>query len=498
MDVRPPVGRRDRHCAVRRVLDGEAERVQRRARLRFGEVRAEQTAQSGMGERNAGRGARAGEYVANALRRLAARRLQDEADGAAQRPLREFRIQPLLKAQRGVRPQLERVRRPPRVDRVERRGLQQHIAGGCGHFGVRAAHHAREPYRALRIGDHQHRRTQHMLLPVEAREAFPLDGGADDDPRVPHGVHIEGVQRLPVLQHHIVGDVDDVVDGAMPRVLQPLPQPIGRRPDADASDERAGVARAQIRVGDLDAHRVPYRGARLRVVGGGLGDALAGARRGLMRDAQHGEAVPPIRRDLNLQRAAGRQNVGERRADRSVAVQHEDALVLVAQPQFALRADHARRLDAANDRRRQLHRLARLAVDEHRAEAGERDPLPCRDVRRAAHDDPPLAADVDVGQAQPVGVRVRPDVFDAPDDDVRPAAARAGIVGRLQPRDGEATGQFRRGRPQRNVFGEPGKGNSHCEGGDAPARRRWGIVYRASRLLGNGGASPGVNAISRR
>ena len=154
MDVRPPVGRRDRHCAVRRVLDREAERVQRRPRLRFGEVRAEQAAQPCVGERNAWRGARAGEHVANALRGLAARRLHNEADGAAQRPLRKFRIQPLLKAQRGVRPQLERVRRSPRVDRVERRGLQQHVAGGRGHFGVRAAHHAREPYRALRIGDH--------------------------------------------------------------------------------------------------------------------------------------------------------------------------------------------------------------------------------------------------------------------------------------------------------------------------------------------------------
>ena len=470
--VRSPVGRRDRHCAVRRVLDREAERIERVSDLRFGEVRPEQAAEARVGERNAGRGAFAGELVANALRGLAARRLQNEARGAAQRPLRQFRVQPLLEAQRGVRPQLERVRRPPRVDRVERRRLQQHVAGGLGHFGVRAAHHAGEPYRALRVGDHQHRRAQRVLLPVEARETLALGGGAHDDPPVVDFVQIEGVQRLPALQHYVVGDVHHVVDGAMPRVLQTLPQPVRRRPDAHASDQGAGVARAQRRVRYLYARRVRYGRARLGVIGGRLRDALAGDRRGLARDAQHGEAIAAVRRDLDLQRAAGRQNAGERRPHRALGAQNENALVLVAQPQFALRADHPGGLDAAYDRRRQLHRLARFAVGEDGADAGERDLLSGGEVRRAAHDRLRGVSGVHVREAQAVGVRMRADVRHQADDDVRPARAGAGVVGRLQPRDSEPAGQFVRGRPQRNALGEPRKRNSHAKG---RCSVRWGL-----------------------
>ena len=135
---------------------------------------------------------------------------------------------------------------------------------------------------------------------------------------------------------------------------------------------------------------------------------------------------PAVRRDLHLKRAGRREHVNEWRADRAVVRQHEDALVLVAQPEFALGADHARGLDAAYDRRGQLHRLAGPAVREHRAHPRERDLLPRRDVRRAADDGGRLAAHVDVGQAQPVSVGVRAHIEDMADDDLIPPPAGAG------------------------------------------------------------------------
>ena len=414
-----------------------------------------------MGERDTGRVAPAGEDVVDALCGLAARRLQDEARRAAYRPDSQFRVQPLLEAERGVRAQFQRVGGAPRVDGVERRGLQQHVPRGVRHLGVRAAHHTGEPYRTLGVRDHQHGRTQFVLLAVEAREAFAVPGGTDDDLRIPHLVEVERVQRLAVLQHDVVGHVHDVVDGAVARVLQPLAQPVRGRADPHTAHQRAGVARAEGGVGDLDADAVRYRAAVLVVSGRRLGYLFAGDGSRFVGDAEHGEAVAAVRGDFDLQRAGRREYVNEGSADRALIRQHEDALVLVAQPEFALGADHARGLDAAYDGCRQFHRLARLAAREHRAHPRERDLLPCGNVRRAADDGGRLAARVHVGQPEPVGVGVRVHVQDTADDDVVPSAAGAGVVRRLQSGHGKAVGQLCRRHPQRDVLGKPGKRDSH-------------------------------------
>ena len=65
-------------------------------------------------------------------------------------------------------------------------------------------------------------------------------------------VGIEGVQRLAQLEHHVVGDVDHVVQRPPARGDDPLGEPLGRRPDLDAADEPRGVACAQLGIVDLD------------------------------------------------------------------------------------------------------------------------------------------------------------------------------------------------------------------------------------------------------
>ena len=45
-------------------------------------------------------------------------------------------------------------------------------------------------------------------------------------------LEIERVHRLPELEHHVVGDVDDVVDRADAGSLEPLAQPAGDGADA--------------------------------------------------------------------------------------------------------------------------------------------------------------------------------------------------------------------------------------------------------------------------
>ena len=49
---------------------------------------------------------------------------------------------------------------------------------------------------------------------VDSGDRLAGPGAADDDAALAEGGQIEEVQRLTQLQHHVVGDIDDVVDGA--------------------------------------------------------------------------------------------------------------------------------------------------------------------------------------------------------------------------------------------------------------------------------------------
>ena len=79
-------------------------------------------------------------------------------------------------------------------------------------------------------------------------------------------------------------------------------------------------------------------------------------------------------------------DVGERRADRRVVGQHEDAFVVFGEAELALAEHHAGGLDAADLRRLEHRRLAAVAVAHVRADRREGDLLADGEVRRAADD----------------------------------------------------------------------------------------------------------------
>ena len=64
--------------------------------------------------------------------------------------------------------------------------------------------------------------------PSSVVSSLAFSGRPDDYCAVFARVEIEGVQRLAVLQHDIVGDVHDVVDGTLARPGQRVPQPLRR------------------------------------------------------------------------------------------------------------------------------------------------------------------------------------------------------------------------------------------------------------------------------
>ena len=106
---------------------------------------------------------------------------------------------------------------------------------------------------------------------VEGRHLLALGRGADDQLAARHLVEIERMQRLRGQQHHVVGDVDDVVDRSLPGRRQPRLQPDRRGANLDVGEDAGGEAWAEL--GDLDVDRGvvgrPRLARRLRVLGPG-------------------------------------------------------------------------------------------------------------------------------------------------------------------------------------------------------------------------------------
>ena len=75
----------------------------------------------------------------------------------------------------------------------------------------------------LGVRDHQHVRIERSLLAVERLHRFARPRSSHDDGRPGEPGEIEGVHRLPELEQHVVGDVDDVADRAECRTPSAAP-----------------------------------------------------------------------------------------------------------------------------------------------------------------------------------------------------------------------------------------------------------------------------------
>ena len=127
----------------------------------------------------------------------------------------------------------------------------------------------------------------------------PGRGAADDERPAGQPLEVERVHRLAELEHHVVGDVDDVVDRADAGGLEPLGSQAGDGPMRDLEHLRA-VARAEVGVLDGDVERL---------AAGPAGPASRSVRQ-LQRQrprsptprarADHAQAVGPVRGDLEV------------------------------------------------------------------------------------------------------------------------------------------------------------------------------------------------------
>ena len=159
-----------------------------------------------------------------------------------------------------------------------------------------AAHDAGEPQRLRFVGDEQQVGVEIEHLAVEQRQLLAAARKADDDVALEQRV-VVGVQRLALLEHDVIGDVDHRGNRADPRALQASPHPFGRRRlGVDALDHAA--AKARTRDGILD----PNVATRLCLHRDGVDRRRAerrlGDRGNLARDAEDRKAIGAIRREL--------------------------------------------------------------------------------------------------------------------------------------------------------------------------------------------------------
>jgi hypothetical protein len=122
---------------------------------------------------------------------------------------------------------------------------------------------------------------------------------------------------------------------------------------AKARKDGTGIRRVGGEV-ELDAHRAFERTGHGRQIA--FEKTAEARRRQVARDAIDAEAIRTVRRDRDLDHGiVPPKHFRRRRSHREVALQVDDAFMLVGEFELALGTHHAVRLDAANFRRFQHH-----------------------------------------------------------------------------------------------------------------------------------------------
>ncbi len=444
------IGRSVRRLAVHRA-DVEAEVREDLGGLREGDGGAEEGGDALLAEVDRGAGVGAGARDDGAGDALAAREVGHER-GRVREDVREIvRVDAALEAVAGLAVEAVAAARSADAARGEVRALDEHAGGGVADLAPLAAHDARERDGALGVGDDEIVRGERAIDAVEGAELLALGRAADDDLAAAEEGVIEGVDGVAELEHHEVGDVDDVVDGADPEALQAVFEPQGRRADRDVDDGGRAVGRAALEVVDGDAHeivdRLRLREAR-RCVGRREVPGQLVKRGRLAREADVTERVGAIRRDVDVEDEVvdGGERLAERGARlRGVRGEDEDAVIFGlggggAEAQLALGAQHALADDAADVARGERHVDRR----EVRAEGRERDEAAgIGDVRGAAHDALLVAAAaIHRHEADLVAGGVRLDLADLGDDERLGAGAVFGEPLDLEAGEGEPIGEL--------------------------------------------------------
>ena len=267
------------------------------------------------------------------------------------------RVHTALEALRRLGDEPVPARRPGDGGRVEVGRLDQYVGRRRVHLGGLPAHDPRDGERHVAaVGDEQVLGVQGAHDVVEGRQCLPRPGASDLDGAAQPG-DVEGVQRLPQLEHDVVRHVDGERDRPHPHLGQAPLHPGGRRRGrVDAAHDPRDVAvtaRAAPERGVVgQPHGIPAvvgpgRADRRRVTEAALGRALGMPV--LPGEAAQGEAVTAVGCDVDLDDlvteaeerdgvVAGIEPCGGVGAE--VVREDDDAGVVLAEAELVLGADH--------------------------------------------------------------------------------------------------------------------------------------------------------------
>ena len=304
-----------------------------------------------------------GQHVDYAVHDLAAAQQLHELAGAVDRVVGHHGVQALLIAGGGFGAHVQGSGGAADGGAVEVGGLEQDHGGVADDLGVGAAHDAGQGDGFFFVADAQHTGPDGALAAVQSGEGLALAGGADDDLAALDEGEVKGVHGLAVLHHDVVGDVHQVVDGAHAHGADALAHPLGGGADLDVLDHAGGVARAQVRVLDLDVRH--FGDISVAALHDGLAElqGLAEGDGGLAGQADHGQAVGAVRGDLELHHVVVLADDGSDvlAGGEAFFVQDEDAVLQAVGELLLLRVQVGKGADRVGFRV-ERHKVARVQV----------------------------------------------------------------------------------------------------------------------------------------
>ena len=110
-------------------------------------------------------------------------------------------------------------------------GFKQHRLRAFHNHGIFAAHYACNRNCLFGVGNHKHGGVKASHLSVQCCNGFALFCVSYNNMAVLDGFDGECMHRLSHFNHHIVCDINDIVDGAYTCHAQSFSHPSGRRPD---------------------------------------------------------------------------------------------------------------------------------------------------------------------------------------------------------------------------------------------------------------------------
>ena len=294
--------------------------------------------------------------------RLATDDIEQQACRSLGRTLLQFIIDATLEAVGGFRVQSVLAGTSGNRQGREEGAFQQDVAGFRTNARMFAAHDARQCQGALVIGNQQSIVTQLNGLAIEQRNLLACHSHPHPNALMQLG-QIERMQRLPQLQHHVVGHIHHRVDAAHAGPAQALLHPDRCRTAQvhianDAPDiTRAGIRRFHLNVKAVGMYCRNRRNLRRRQRQPIEHAHFAG-------ETGHTQTVAAVRGQIDVDdRILQLQIIGDIGSQRRIAWQWHQAVGLLGEPQFGFRAQHALGIHAAQLRGFNLQAARQLRTD---------------------------------------------------------------------------------------------------------------------------------------